>query len=219
MLRAAFFVVALLIAPVGAQAQEYCIDKYNDEITKVNAELGSLTKRQADIDKRIANILVRTANIADDIAKAALSNPPDTNKIQALSTELANLKREKTDLESEGYSNLDRATALKGVIPADLQGKLRGCVEATAPANKLVNLGIQIIAILSTGGASLALPPKALYVDMSAVLNGYPTGGSHSVINEARESALNAIGAGGENNDLGKVVRDPGRVIRCIFGC
>lgn len=108
--------------------------------------------------------------------------------------------------------------SLKGVVPADLQGQLRGCVQASAPANKLVNLAIQALAIMSTGGASLALPPKALYVDMSAVLNGYPTGGSQSVINQARESALNALGLGG-NNDIGNVVRDPGRVIRCIFGC
>lgn len=131
------------------------------------------------------------------------------------------MNREKTDLESDGYKNQDRVVALKGVVPADLQGKLRGCVEATAPANRLVNLAIQALALVSTGGASIILPPKALYVDMSAVLNGYPTGGDSSVINQAREAALKALpgGLGDPGNDVGKVLRDPGRLLRCPFGC
>jgi len=220
MLRVLFLSFAMIAAAGSAQAQEYCVDKYDAAITQVNAELGGLVKRQSAIDKRLAEILIRAGDIASEIAAAASKVPPDTAKIQQLSGELSNLKREKTDLEAEGFRNQDRVVALKGVIPVDLQGKLRGCVEATQGANKLVNLTIQILAILSTGGASLSLPPKSLYVDMSAVLNGYPTGGPHSVINEARESALNAIGAGGENNDLGRAVRDPGRVIRCAFlGC
>ena len=89
--------------------------------------------------------------------------------------------------------------------------------DATALANKLVNLSIQALAILPTGGVSLLLPPKVLYVDMSAVLNGYPTGGPTSVINQAREGALNSLGVGG-NNDLGNFVRGPGRIIKCPFG-
>jgi hypothetical protein len=202
-----------------ANAQEYCVDQYQEAITKVSGELGGLIKRQAAIDKRLAEIFVRVGQIATEMAQAATKVPPDNATIQKLAAELGGLNREKADLESEGYKNQDRIVALKGVVPADLQGRLRGCVEASAPANKLVNLAIQCIAILSTGGASLLLPPKALYVDMSAVLNGYPTGGPHSVINEAREAALKGLGIGGENNDIAKTIRDPGRVIRCIFGC
>jgi hypothetical protein len=219
MLRIFATLLCLVAGTSVVSAQEYCIDKYNEDITKVNGELGGLIKRQGAIDKRIAEIFVRTAQIANEIAEAANKVPPDTQAIQKLSTELGNLNREKTELQAEGYKNQDRVVLLKGEIPADLQGRLRGCIEATAPANKLVNLAIQALAILSTGGLSLALPPKALYVDMSAVLNGYPTGGPKSVINEAREAALNAVGIGGENNDLGRAIRDPGRVIRCIFGC
>lgn len=201
-----------------ASAAEYCVNRYESEIAKVSAELSTLLRRQDQIDTRLAAIYVRQSAILTEIAIAAGKNPPDISTIQKLSAEAASLNREKAELETEGYGNQDRIVSLKGVVPADLQGQLRGCVQASAPANKLVNLAIQALAIMSTGGASLALPPKALYVDMSAVLNGYPTGGSQSVINQARESALNALGLGG-NNDIGNVVRDPGRVIRCIFGC
>lgn len=208
----------LAVAPSFANAAEYCVNRYESEIAKVSTELTSLLKRQDQIDTRLAAIYVRQGIILSEIAVAAGKVPPDVQTIQKLSNEASSLNREKAELETEGYSNQDRIVALKGVVPADLQGRLRGCIEASAPANKLVNLAIQALAIMSTGGASLALPPKALYVDMSAVLNGYPTGGPQSVINEAREAALNALGLGG-NNDVGNVFRDPGRVIRCLSGC
>jgi hypothetical protein len=220
LIRKLAFMVALLSFSQGALAAEYCVKQYDEAITKVNAELGSLLKRQDQIDLRIAAIFKDIADLSARLAQAAAKNPPDIPTVQKLGAQIAELNKEKAGLEVEGYKNLDRIGALKGSIPADLQGRLRGCIEATAPTNRLVNLAIQSLALLSTGGASLALPPKALYVDMSAVLNGYPTGGSSSVINEAREAALKAVGAGGENNDLGKVIRDPGRIIRCpLFGC
>lgn len=209
-----------LIAPF-ASASEYCVNQYSNEITKVDSELGSVIKRQADIDARLVDIYLQTSKYADELAVAAGKIPPDLNTIQKIGKIIGDLNREKTTLEAEGFKNQDRIVALKGTIPAELQGKLRGCVEATAPANRLVNLAIQALAILSTGGGSLALPEKSLYVDMSAVLNGYPTGGDHSVINEAREAALKALpgGLGNPNNDIGKTLRDPGRIVRCLFGC
>ena len=204
-----------------AHASEYCVDQYNGAITTVSSELGNLVARQNQIDLRLAGIYVRLSNISAAMGAAATKIPPDIATIQQLGKEINDLNREKAALESEGFNNQDRIVALKGTIPAELQGRLRGCVEASAPANRLVNLAIQAIAILSTGGASLALPPKALYVDMSAVLNGYPTGGPSSIINETRETVLKALpgGLGNANNDVGKIIRDPGRVIRCIFGC
>jgi hypothetical protein len=210
---------ALVFAVSSARAQEYCLDQYDGAITAVSAELGSVVKRQAELDKRLTEIFTRTSGIAGEIAQAATKVPPDTATVQKLAAELYELNREKAKLETEAYGNQDRVVALKGAIPAELQGRLRGCVEASAPAGKIVNLTIQALAILSTGGASLLLPPKSLYVDMSAVLNGYPTGGPNSIINETRQKALDALGIGGKNNDIGKAVRDPGRVIRCIFGC
>jgi len=221
MLRIALTTLAFLSSSTFVSASEYCYDQYEGQIQNVNAELGGDLKRQNQIDTRVAEIFIKVAQLSDDLAKAAAKMPPDLQQIQALGQQIGALNRERTDLEAEGYRIRDRVVALKGVIPADLQGKLRGCIEASAPANKLVNLTIQALAILSTGGASLALPPKALYVDMSAVLNGYPTGGPKSVINEARETALRALpgGLGNENNDVGKTLRDPGRLIRCPFGC
>jgi hypothetical protein len=217
MLRIVFILIGLVVGTAAAGAQEYCVDQYQGAITNANAELGGLVGRQAAIDKRMAAIYVRGSEIAIEIAQAAMKVPPDTGRIQPLGMELNGLNGEKGTLQQEAYGNQDRIVALKGVIPADLQGRLRGCVEASKPAGQIVNLGIQALAILSTGGASLLLPPKALYVDMSAVLNGYPTGGPHSAINEARETALNALGLGGENNTGGKIVRDPVGAIRDLF--
>jgi hypothetical protein len=215
--------LAAVISVVAStvSASEYCVDQYNDQITKVNAELGGLVKRQSDIDKRVAEIYVQVGRLSAELAAAAVKNPPDISAIQNLGKQISELNRQKTEIEAEGFKNQDRVVALKGVIPAELQGKLRGCVEATAPANNLVNLGIQALAALSTGGKSLVLPSKSLYVDMSAVLNGYPTGGDKSVINEARETALRALpgGLGDPNNDFGRTARDPGRIVRCWFGC
>ncbi|VVP32077.1 hypothetical protein PS874_04264 [Pseudomonas fluorescens] len=220
MRKLTFIVLISVVAPF-ASASEYCVDQYDSQITNVNSELGGVLKRQAGIDTRLAEIYIQTSKYAQELADAAVKVPPDVNTIQRVGKLIAELNREKTELEAEGFKNQDRIVALKGTIPADLQGKLRGCVEATAPANRLVNLAIQGLAILSTGGASLVLPEKSLYVDMSAVLNGYPTGGKHSVINEAREAALRALpgGLGNPDNDVGKTIRDPGRILRCLFRC
>nr|CUV31751.1 exported protein of unknown function [Ralstonia solanacearum] len=216
-----YFVMGIFLAHSALASADYCVDQYDGQITKVNTELGTLLKRQAEIDTRVAQIYVSVSKLSKDLADAAKKVPPDTGTIQRLGEQIADLDREKTLLEAEGYKNQDRAGQLKGVVPAELQGKLRGCVEATAPTNRLVNLAIQTIAIVSTGGAAVNLPPKALYVDMGAVLNGYPTGGSTSVINEAREAALRALpgGLGSDSNDVGKFLRNPVGVISCIFGC
>lgn len=214
---------ALNLVPVDAWASEYCVDKYQGQIEKVNSELGSIVRRQAYIDERLGVLFKEIIELTSQISAAASQSPPDTAEISRLSLMLQPKQRERVELEAESYKNMDRVNALKGVIPADLQGELRGCVEATAPANKLVNTAIQVVALLSTGGASVTLPPKALYVDMSAVLNGYPTGGSSSVINQSREAALNALGIGGQNNDIGRAVKDPvnevRRVVCGLFRC
>jgi hypothetical protein len=221
MLKFALLFLAFALSPTLASANEYCVSQYADQIGKANTELATIVKRQEQIDARIALIYQEQSKIAAEIANEAIKVPPNNSRIAELGKRLGEINREKTGLEQEGYNNQDRVVALKGVIPAELQGKLRGCVEASAPANNLVNLAIQTLAILSTGGASLTLPPKTLYVDMSAVLNGYPTGGDSSIINEAREAALKALpgGLGSSGNDVGKILRDPGRIIRCPFGC
>jgi hypothetical protein len=209
-------ITALSFSPFTL-ADDYCANHYDAQIANVNSELGGLVKRESVIDARVASIFLDISKLSTQLATVASRSPPDVPTIQLLGRKISDLNAEKTALQNEGYKDLDRITALKGAIPAQLQGELRGCVEATAPTNNLVNLTIQALAILSTGGASLLLPPKALYVDMSAVLNGYPTGGPNSVINQARESALQAVGLGGHGNSGGNFIRNPG----CVFhgGC
>lgn len=210
MLRALALAAGLLFLPSTSYAASYCVNQYEQEIRKVSVELADQLTRTVQIEDRLRAIYARSTQISIEMAEAAAEIPPNIAKITELGNELSQLTRERADLESEFYRVQDRVVELKGVVPADLQGRLRGCVEASAPVDQLINISIQVVALVSTGGASLLLPPKALYVDMAAVLNGYPTGGESSVINEARQTALDALGIGGENNDIGKIIKNPG---------
>ncbi len=213
----------LLVFVNQSYASEFCLDRYDGQIRQVNAELSDKLRRLNVLEDLIVNVRKDKDAISKEMVKIiqtdpSLSIPANRERMKHLADQSDILDRRETEAKNEAYQIQDRVFALKGNIPANLAGELRGCVEAVKPANVGVNLVIQAIAALSTGGASFLLPPKTLYVDMGQVLNGYPLGGSESVVNQARESALNALGIGG-NNDIGNVVRDPGRVIRCIFGC
>ncbi len=218
MYRAITLVLVALCTCSIAKANEYCYDTYGSKISKVNAELGDLLARQQDLDNKISELFKEINDLAISMAQESTKTPIDLEKIKSIGDSISRKGRLKSEYEASAYANTQKIYNLKHVIPSDLAGELRGCVEASAPINKLVNITIQALAILSTGGASLALPEKTLYVDMSAVLNGYPLGGPQSVVNQARESALNALGIGGENNDIGRIIRDPGSVIRSCFG-
>jgi hypothetical protein len=89
------------------------------------------------------------------------------------------------------------------------------CINKIQPIQDVVDLAMKF----ATLGISTVLPKHVTNVDVSEIMSGKPLGGNGAVIPDLRESALNAIGAGGQNNDLAKVIRDPGRVVRCIFGC
>ncbi|WP_153019299.1 hypothetical protein [Lysobacter capsici] len=219
-------VIALVFAlcSLSASASEYCLDRYDSEIRGVSVELSDILRRQDVLQSIIVNAREDKDGISKemvDILKQdpGLSIPANRERMVHLSGQFDILDRKEAEAKAESFKIQDRVFALKNVVPANLAGKLRGCVEAVKPVNTLVNTVIQALAILSTGGASLALPPKALYIDMGQVLNGYPLGGPESVVNQAREAVLNALGIGGKNNDVGKIIKDPARVIRCIFGC
>lgn len=223
-MRYAFLIaIALLSVPSISHASEYCLTRYDTRIASVNEEL-AVKLRRLDVLQDLLRKITEDKNTVSkemvEIIKSDpdLSIPANKQRMVELSAKFDTLDRQEAASKTESYEIQDRVVALKGVIPADLQGELRGCIEAVKPSNQLVNTVIQALAILSTGGASVVLPPKSLYVDMGQVLNGYPTGGQNSVINKAREDALNALGLGG-NNDIGNTVRDPGRVVRCWFGC
>lgn len=216
--------VLLSIYGFSAHASEYCLDRFNEDIRKANVEVSEKLTRLDALQTTLINIQkdkdTNSKEMADIVRRdPTLSVPANRDRMKYLSEQYDILDRKETDAKNESFQIQDRLFALKNTIPANLAGQLRGCAEAVNPANTLVNTVIQAIALLSTGGASLALPPKALYVDMGQVLNGYPLGGPQSVVNESRQAILNALGFGGENNDIGKIVKDPGRIIRCWFGC
>lgn len=213
---------ALLIAPSSAFASEYCFDRYDSEIRAVDVSLSNLLRRQSDLE----SILVATRSEKDKVSREmgtivrtdpGLTQPVNRERMSQLSKQFDVLDRRDAESTAESYAIQEQAVTMRGKVPAELAGRLRGCVEAVKPANTMVNTVIQTLAILSTGGASLLLPPKALYVDMGQVLNGYPLGGPQSVVNQTRESILNALGLG--RSPVGDVIRDPGRVVRCWFGC
>lgn len=208
----------------SVQASEYCLDRYNDRIANVDASLAASLKRLDQLQTELIRIKENKDGVSKAMAAVIKDDPtmqkPETReKLATLAAQFDTLDRQETSAKGESFELQDKIAALRGIIPADLQGELRGCIEAVKPANTTVNTVIQALAILTTGGGSLALPEKSLYVDMGQVLNGYPFGGDKALVVKAREDVLNALGLGGENNDIGKTVRDPGRVIRCLFGC
>ncbi|MEP4102587.1 hypothetical protein, partial [Paraglaciecola sp.] len=109
---------------------------------------------------------------------------------------LAKLKKDK---------NISLATVDEGVSE---------CTENIKPYQKIVDE----FAKITSGGLSEILPGKMGYIDASDILAGYPLGGKDALIPKARDQALESLGLGG-NNDLGKIIKDPARPIRCIFGC
>ncbi|WP_421313011.1 MULTISPECIES: hypothetical protein [unclassified Aeromonas] len=216
--------VLLTLCGISTHASEYCLERFNEDIRKANVELSDKLTRLDALQTILVNVQkdkdITSKEMADIVHRdPSLSIPTNRDRMKYLSEQYDVLDRNETEAKSESFQIQDRVFSLKNTIPANLAGQLRGCVEVVKPANTLVNTVIQAIAILSTGGASLSLPPKALYVDMGQVLNGYPLGGPQSVVNETRQAVLNALGIGGENNDIGKIIKDPGRIIRCLFGC
>lgn len=155
--------------------------------------------------------------IAGDIASVISSDPElskesSRKRIAELSAQQTAKKKEQDLLEAEGHKNNERAMQLRGVVPASLQGELKGCLEAVTPINKVVNFAIQATALVATAGLSTVLPEKSLYVDMGEVLHGKPLGGDEAIIPKARDQVLEGLGIRG---DAAKIIKDP----KCIFGC
>lgn len=88
------------------------------------------------------------------------------------------------------------------------------CEKGVKPYQDVVNN----FANIATSGIAGQLPAKMAFIDASEILAGYPLGGPDALIPKAREQIMNAVGLGG-NNDLGKIIKDPARPIKCIFGC
>lgn len=198
------------MTPVQATASEYCYSKYQSSIDSANGQLGAALKRISEIEEELTALRSEKDAAATRIAEIAATDPTSPD-IQKLAARIQEIDKSTAKLASEAFNLQDTVVSLKTTVPVELAGELRGCVEASRPANTLVNLTIQTLAIISTGGASLALPEKALYVDMSAVLNGYPLGGPDSTVIKARNDAAKALGINLEkdNGFIGNAVKNP----------
>jgi hypothetical protein len=102
----------------------------------------------------------------------------------------------------------------KQIALASISVQIDDCEKALKPYQEIVNG----FANIANGGIAGLLPGKMGFIDASDILAGYPLGGPDALVPKARDQILNSIGLGG-NNDLGKIVKDPVRPIRCIFGC
>ncbi len=98
---------------------------------------------------------------------------------------------------------------------ASVASSVDECKDGVKPYQDVVDAFADVL----TGGLAGALPGKMGHVDASDILAGYPLGGKDALIPKAREDALKFLGIGGKNNDIAKVIRDPLRPIRCLFGC
>lgn len=207
---AAISALSLTFAASHVNSAEYCFTKYEAKISAANADLGAALKRIAVLEPQISAAQTRKAAAATELADIASKNPSDP-KIQTLAAEIRELDKNIAVLSTEVFTLQDKIVSLKGSVPSELAGELRGCIEATRPANTFVNVTIQALAAISTGGASFLLPPKALYVDMSAVLNGYPMGGPDSLVVKGRNDAAKALGIDLENDNgfIGNAIKNP----------
>lgn len=214
--------LGFMLSASPAYASEYCVKKYEASIRNADAELATILERQLFLDKEIPRLQGVMNSLSNELIAILqkdpqLSDPANRARVEVISREHAQASKQKDILEVEGYANRERAADLRTKVPAELGGQLRGCVEAVAPTNTLVNLTIQTLAMVMTGGASLLLPEKALYVDMGEVLHGRPLGGDNSVVNKARDDAMRELGINPKST-VGVVVRRPECIIKGIFG-
>ncbi|MCW5718530.1 MAG: hypothetical protein KIS68_11945 [Bauldia sp.] len=105
-----------------------------------------------------------------------------------------------------------RADRALGVASADTA--VNECNSDLRPYQDLMDAAVAV----ATGGLSEIAPGKMLYVDISDILAGYPLGGPNALIPAARTQIFEFLGMG-PNNDLRRIIEDPLRAVRCIFGC
>lgn len=209
-LLAAALAATMLGATGTANAGEHCYAKYRPQIAAANGELVTHLDRikqlEAEITAEKAAKGAKASELAEIVTREGYSQ-----RAQQVANEIQALDKSITLKGAEVYQRQDRVLALKHQIQPQLAGEVRGCVDATKDATTTVNVLIQSLAILSTGPAAFAAPPKALYVDMSAVLHGYPLGGPKSAVNSARDAALKELGIGG---DAATIIKDPAKPLR-----
>lgn len=195
-------------------ASEYCIKRYEKNIQKVSVELSGRLNEQVELDESIRKVYEEQESILAELGAILaddpeLKNPENRERVTELTERSESNKRQRSELEQQGYANNDRIVELRDEVPIELQGKMRGCLQAVKPANTLVNFAIQGYALAATGGLSLLLPEKTLYVDMGEVLHGKPLGGDGALIPKARDDALDALGIGG---DARIIIEDPKQI-------
>ncbi len=86
------------------------------------------------------------------------------------------------------------------------------CESSLKPYQTIVNS----FANIATGGLLAALPGKMGYIDASDIMAGYPLGGKDALVPKARTQILDALNIGGDGRRL---IEDPTRPLRCLFGC
>ena len=184
-------VVALMLASPAAAQLRVCENEKSAAVAAVDSTYSGTI---SEMEKRI---------------NEASAKGVDPNKFPYFddtgTLRFANLNNAKNDLITQ-----------RGVDRKAVTDKVHDeCNKDLQPIQDIVSASIAV----ATLGISEVIPKHFTHVDVSQIATGKPLGGDSAFVPKLRDDVLDAIGIGGKNNEIGKVVRDPVRVIRCIFGC
>ncbi len=154
--------VILALAVSGAQAADYCTNKY----------AASASATQAKFDPQLTSVYAEIKRVQE----AGLD--PDKYLVEYRG-ELVTLVQKANNIAVSYRTEMSQAS-----------GEAEGCAAAIAPANLLVNGVIKTYAIWATYGLALLLPDRMTNVDVGEIAHGKPFGGDHALVPEVREFIL-----------------------------
>jgi hypothetical protein len=91
----------------------------------------------------------------------------------------------------------------------NIEEATRDCTNGSSGPEKLSALAT----FFSTDALASILPKQLTHIDASQILSGSPFGGPGGLIPKARDDILQSLGM---NNDIGKLIRDPGCIPNCL---
>ena len=188
------YILSILLIPATSNASEYCyrmMDEKLKEIGDVYIKTWNEAKkneiRAAKIGKEYYRLTQRLLNETlsekeeKTIKKKAKKAAEDLNKCIKIGDDLNN--------KMALYGKDGKATN-------DARATAKMCVEEVQDLNLLVNIGIQALAAYYTGGLSLTLHEKALYVDMGEIIKdkniwGGPNSVPNAITNKVKKELEN----------------------------
>lgn len=175
------FALAFGLSAIPAVAAEYCEKTFYSDLDKANAESGQIMRWKLDKQNQAISLENEKQNDDKAIQNATVAaNLSDADKLATIKAYVEGKEKAQAQLDAINNQNAaynKRLGELQNSVPEDLKQKAQNCAKEMAPANLVVNLVVQGLAVYYTAGLSLLLPQKALFVDMGEVLHGNIAGG------------------------------------------